>query len=45
LPNIEEEFGPLLELLNARTHILDRIYRLKGRLNLMISQVFYYFLL
>ncbi|CAG2109173.1 unnamed protein product [Medioppia subpectinata] len=40
LPNIEEEFAPLLELMNARTHILDRIYRLKGRLNLMISQVF-----
>ncbi|XP_054153024.1 WD repeat-containing protein 43-like [Oppia nitens] len=39
LPNVEKEFGPLLQLLEARTQILERIYRLKGRLNLMMSQI------
>jgi len=39
LPNIEEELSPLIELINSRTRILDRIYRLKGRLNLMFSQI------
>jgi len=39
LPSMESELAPLLEVLNARTDVLDRMLRLKGRLSLMMSRV------
>ncbi|RWS27075.1 WD repeat-containing protein 43-like protein [Leptotrombidium deliense] len=39
LPNIDSQLMPLLELLNIRCDIFDRVYKLKGRLNLMLSQI------
>ncbi|RWS02222.1 WD repeat-containing protein 43-like protein [Dinothrombium tinctorium] len=39
LPNIHQQLVPILELLNIRCDIFDRMYKLRGRLNLMLSQI------
>lgn len=39
MPNIQREFLSLNQLLSARTSLLDRCYQLKGRLDMMLSQV------
>jgi len=38
MPELGENLGPIRELLNARTDVFDRLLRLKGRLNFMLSQ-------
>ncbi|KAI1284908.1 WD repeat-containing protein 43 [Halotydeus destructor] len=39
LPDLEGSLASLLQLLNSRTDVFDRLLRLKGRLGLMLSQV------
>ena len=40
MPNSAEKFLPLKQLIQAKTASLEKFYQLKGRLDLILSQVF-----